>query len=546
MSAPAAANAREEELARFLASHVAEVEPLHRAAAEAMWQASVTGDPKHEEESARLSAEVRKIYSRKEPLAKLEALERSGDVREPLLARQLRLLVLAHRGQQMPPETIERIVRLEKSLESRFNNFRAELGGRRVSDNELRDLLRDSNDSAERRAAWESSKQVGVEVRADLLELVRTRNAAAREQGYANYYSMMLELDELDEAELFATLDALERGSRPHFERYMKGLGAKLAARFGVAPEAIRPWHLADPFFQDAPATEIDLDRWYAGKSIEDLTSRFFAAVGFDLTDLLRRADLYEKPGKSQHAFCVSIDRGDDIRVLCNVRSNENWMGTMLHEFGHAVYDQNVDRTLPFLLRTQAHILTTEASAMLFGRLSRNAAWLERWAGMPPAEARAAGRVTARGTAEQLLVQTRWCLVMCTMERALYRDPEQDLDSLWWDLVERFQLVRRPEGRHAPDWASKIHFSLAPVYYHNYMLGEMMASQLQATLLAAMGDGTSDERWARYVASPRVGELLRERLYAGGARDDWRGTLVRATGRPLSAEAFVAELAAAL
>ena len=540
------AGAREAELAAWIDAHVAEVEPIHRAAGEAMWLASVTGEEEHEEESARLSAQLRKVYARREPLERLLAIEASGEVRDPRLARQLRLLILGHRAQQMPSETIERIVQLEKGLESRFNNFRADLGGRRVTDNQIRDLLRDSHDSAERRAAWESAKQIGAEVKGDLLELVRTRNAAAREQGYANFFSMMLELDELDETELFATFDALEGGTRPLFERYKRALDAKLAARFAVREDELRPWHLADPFFQEAPATDVDLDRWYAGQSIEDLASRYFGAIGFDLTDLLRRADLYEKPGKSQHAFCASIDRKDDIRVLCNIQPNENWMGTTLHEFGHAVYDQNIDRGLPFLLRTQSHVLTTEASAMLFGRLSRHAAWLARWAGMPAGEARGAGPATARSIAEQLLVQTRWCIVMCTMERRLYRDPEQDLDGLWWDLVERIQLVKRPDGRHAPDWASKIHFSLAPVYYHNYMLGEMMASQLQATLLAEVGGATTDEAWPRYVASPRVGEVLRERLYASGALYDWRETIVRATGRPLSAESFVAELAAAL
>ncbi len=540
-----ASNPREAELAAFVDAHVAEIEPLLKAGNEAAWRASTTGDPRDEAESARLSAEARKVYARPEPLARLLEIERSGEVRDPLLARQLTLLVLAHRAQQMPAATIERIVGIEKRLESRFNNFRAELGGRRVSDNELRDLLRDSLDSAERRAAWEASKQVGAQVRDDLLELVRTRNAAARDRGYATYYSMMLELDELDEEELFATFDELERETRPLFERYMERLEGELSARFGVARADLRPWHLSDPFFQEAPASGVDLDRWYADKSIEALSAGYFGAVGFDVSDLLRRADLYERPGKSQHAFCMAVDRRDDIRVLCNLKSNENWMGTMLHELGHAVYDQNVDRGLPFLLRTQAHVLSTEASAMLFGRLSRDAAWLERYAGMPAAEARAAGAATARATAAQLLVQTRWCLTLCTMERALYRDPEQDLDTLWWDLVERFQRVRRPDGRRAPDWAAKIHFSLAPVYYHNYMLGEMMASQLQAALLREVG-GEGDEARARYVASPRVGEVLRERLYASGARYDWRETLVRATGEPLRVSAFVADLAAAV
>ena len=214
----------------------------------------------------------------------------------------------------------------------------------------------------------------------------------------------------------------------------------------------------------------------------------------------------------------------------------------MLHEFGHAVYDKYTDHTLPWLLRSQAHILTTEASAMLFGRLSKNPVWLRRWAGADPAAlARQAGPVS-RAVREQLLVQTRWELVMIHFERALYRDPAQDLRSLWWALVKRFQGVTAPEGRHAPDWAAKIHFSIAPVYYQNYLLGEMLASQLQDHLLSTVAGGGPD-RWERFVTEPAVGAFLRERFYAPGKRWSWRELVTRATGRPLEPRPFVDDLA---
>ena len=60
----------------------------------------------------------------------------------------------------------------------------------------------------------------------------------------------------------------------------------------------------------------------------------------------------------------------------------------------------------------------------------------------------------------------------------MFENPEQDLDSLWWELVERYQGLKKPEGRKKPDWAAKIHIALYPVYYQNYMLGELLASQL--------------------------------------------------------------------
>jgi peptidyl-dipeptidase A len=523
----------------------AELEPLDLAANEASWQLQATGDERWEAESVRLDTELRTVLSRRDAYEELLAAAGNGDTGDPLLTRQVTLLVNAHRPNQLPKETIERLVTLEKSLETRFNTFRAELDGERVSDNGIREVLERSDDLGLRRRAWEASKQIGVEVADELLRLVRMRNDAARSLGFPTYYSLMLECDELDETELFELLERVDEGTRPLFERYKAQLDERLAARFGIPVDEIAPWHYSDPFFQEAPAAEVDLDGWFEDKNVEELTRRYFDAVGFDIRDLLARSDLYEREGKSQHAFCIWMDRREDIRVLANVRPTEYWMNTMLHEFGHAVYDQAVDPSLPYFLRSPAHTLTTESSAMLLGRLSRNAEWLVEYAGVAEAEARAAGDALERSRTAALLVAARWELVMCHFERALYADPSQDLDGLWWELVERFQLVHKPTGRSAPDWAAKIHLSAAPVYYHNYLLGEMMASQLQAHLLDdVLGGG--DDVWQRYVTSPEVGRHLRERLYATGASLDWRRTIEQATGRPLDPGPFVAELARAV
>ena len=103
----------------------------------------------------------------------------------------------------------------------------------------------------------------------------------------------------------------------------------------------------------------------------------FYAGIGLPIDDVIARSDLYEKPGKSPHAFCTDIDREGDVRVLANIVPNEYWMGTMLHELGHSVYSsKNIPRDVPYVLRSEAHILTTEGVAMLFERFSKDADWL--------------------------------------------------------------------------------------------------------------------------------------------------------------------------
>src|SRR5262249_32948322 len=156
-------------------------------------------------------------------------------------------------------------------------------------------------------------------------------------------------------------------------------------------------WHYHDPFFQESPAVfAVSLDTPYAGADLIKLCRDFYAGISLPIDDVIPRSDLYEKKGKSPHAFGTDIDRAGDVRVLGNVVNNEYWMGTMLHELGHSVYSsRNIPLSLPFLLRMEAHILTTEGVAMMFERLSKERTWLEKM-GLTVADAKAFDQTAAK------------------------------------------------------------------------------------------------------------------------------------------------------
>jgi peptidyl-dipeptidase A len=249
---------------------------------------------------------------------------------------------------------------------------------------------------------------------------------------------------------------------------------------------------------------------------------------------------LYERPGKSPHAFCIDIDRRGDVRVLANITPTEYWLSTMLHELGHAVYSsKNMPASVPYALRTDAHTLTTEGVAMMFERFAKSADWLQQM-GVSVADPRAYNKAGAGMRRDELLVFSRWCQVMLRFEAALYAPGDRDLNQLWWDLVEQYQLVKRPTGRVAPDFASKIHIVSAPAYYHNYMLGQLFACQLHAAVARDVL-GANDVATAIYPGDPQVGRFLRERVFAPGRTTTWNELTRRATGELLSAKAFAAE-----
>jgi peptidyl-dipeptidase A len=507
--------------------------PLEIEAARAWWDAANSVSPATESRRIAADLAVRDALADPDAFAAVRDARSRNDL-DPGVARQLEVLFQAFAPQQIPASLRTRIVELEAEVEAAFNSFRGQIDGRAVDDNEILEILRGSDDIDERRAAWEASKQVGAQVAANVRELVRLRNEAARTLGFRDHFALVLATSELDEDRLMATLDEVEGATREPFTRWKAELDAHLAARFGCDVDELRPWHYDDPFFQEPPISgAVDLDPVFAATDVEALTVRTYDGLGLDIRPALTRSDLFPRRGKSQHAFCADIDREGDVRVLCNVTPSERWMSTMLHEFGHAVYDLEVGRDLPWLLRTM-HPLTTEGIAMLFGRLPVSPQWLERIAALDRSDIESLRPALARSQRAALLVFARWVLVMTTFERELYADPDADADRRWWDLVERFQLVRRPDGREAADWAAKIHFAVAPVYYQNYLYGEMVASQLDATLQRVAGG---------LVERSEAGAYLAERFFRPGASMRWDALMEHATGEPLTVRHFAAQLA---
>ena len=149
------------------------------------------------------------------------------------------------------------------------------------------------------------------------------------------------------------------------------------------------------------------------------------------------------------------------------------------------------------------------------------------------------GRKTRRN---KLLIFSRWCQVMLRFEMAMYRDPDQDLNNLWWSLVEKYQLLKRPERRDAPDYASKIHVVTAPAYYHNYMMGELFACQVHAAIVRDLGL-SSESASTIYTRDERVGAFMKNKVFSQGCALPWNELTRFATGELLNAKAFAAEFA---
>jgi peptidyl-dipeptidase A len=530
----------ERDARELVADYEKRVRPIEVEVNRRWWDANVTGADDAYRQKQEAENHLDETLADRARFARLKACD--GKVVDRLLARQVRLLYLQALPKQVSPELLKQIVTRSNAIEMRFNVYRAKVGDRELADSDVRRVLHDSRDAGERQAAWEASKGVGREVAQDLRTLVQLRNKSARELGFADFYAMQFELNEQKSDDVLALFDELDRLTRRPFEEAKQDIDRRLAERFEIGVDELRPWHYHDPFFQEPPAVyDTSLDAAYRGVDIPELCRQFYRGIDLPIDEVLKRSDLYEKPGKNPHAFCTDLDREGDVRVLANVVRNEYWMGTMLHELGHSVYSSRfIPRSLPYVVRTDAHILATEGLAMMFERFSKSAAWLTAM-GVDVDDPAAFSSTGRRMRRNKLLIFSRWCQVMLRFEKELYRDPDQDLNSLWWSLVERYQQVRRPEGRDEPDYAAKIHIVVAPCYYHNYMLGELFACQLHQALARELFPD-ADPQTLIYVGERKVGKFLQQRVFDPGRTLTWDELTRFATGEPLQPRAFVADL----
>ncbi|OFY73785.1 MAG: hypothetical protein A2V46_11290, partial [Bacteroidetes bacterium RBG_19FT_COMBO_42_7] len=498
----------EKRMKKFISYYEAKAIALSKEANLTSWNANITGTDADWAISEKASYKLAKLYTDPKAFSELKKIKESGEVKDPVLARQLDLLYDAYLAGQVDTSLIAERLRMETGINKKYSNFRTNINDKEFSDNQVEDILRNSLVTGELQAAWEGSKMIGPVVAEDIIKLVRHRNLIATKLGFSNFHEMSLRLSRQDPAEVTAIFDELDNLTRDNFVQLKGDIDAYYAKRYKVKVSDLHPWHYQNRYFQEVPQIyPVEFDKYYEKLDPVKLAATFFDGIGLNVDAILVKSDLYEKPGKNQHAFSTDIDRAGDVRTLDNVRPDVYWMNTMLHELGHGVYSYYNDMSLPFTLRDAAHSFTTEAIANFFGRLAKDPGWMAGMGIIDKKESEMIADNCSKSLRLEMLVFSRWAQVMYRFEKSMYENPDQDLNQLWWNMVEKYQLLAKPEGRNMPDWATKIHIALYPCYYHNYLLGELLASQFYGYIKLNVTENQS------FVGEKAVGNYLKEKVF---------------------------------
>ncbi|GAA4726335.1 M2 family metallopeptidase [Brevibacillus fulvus] len=505
----------------FLQNLNESLQRLHTASMHALWMVLTTG---RKEWAERCEAEE---IAYQEALAAVEWQPDQTGKSNRCERRQLEILERERLDSRTSPETRRRISQVWNELNVQFAAYRPTSSGKQLTEQQiLRELLH-CPDQTYRKQLWQASMGIGQHIAPKLLELVELRNQVARQNGFDNYYVMKLESQELSLDLLDSLFTALRKGLDSSYQSIMAEIDEELAAKWKLPKKDRYPWRYPHPFVQEYYSDEqssvpVDL------QSIQSKLIDYFHNLGFAIAEMLANANLTSQDGKAQTNFCLHIDRAGDIRISCNLDPSVRGIAILLHELGHAVYEQGIDRTLPFLLRQPAQLFLSEAVAALMERLALDPHWLS-W--LLDTEIVQPDSYRRRWQ-NNLLVRLYWTMTVVSFERQLYENPGQPLNRLWWDLVEEIQGLSRPLEWDYPYWACKPHLTTLPVYYQNYLLGECAAAQLQDSLNQRYGC------WNTREAMQQVQECV----FSPGISHTWSDIWQTVCGSTLQSEPIVEQL----
>ncbi|MVO98825.1 M2 family metallopeptidase [Paenibacillus lutrae] len=515
------------EIRHFMHETNHELQGLYTNMMDSLWHVITTGEIGYLHENERFEQAYQEALASPDLGRKMEA-GLAGMEDDRILRRQFQMLRGEMLEYQAKPEERREITSLWNELHYMHSTFRARVDGALMSGNTVLVLLRRLKDERQRKKIWQASMEVGGQAAPKLIRLVKLRNQIARDHGYPHYFAMKLETQGISPDMLRGVIRQLRSGLEAVYRKVKGEMDEETAARFRIHRSELRSWHYAHPFVQTAQKREqpgqVDIN------GLLPQLARWFDERGLDIKPLLGRADLTGRPGKGQANCCLNIDRGGDIRMSCNLTQDTEGLPILLHELGHAIFEQGIDPELPFVLRQPAHPFVSEGVALLLERLASEPAWQQQLQlGRSKARRRTRRNPQLR---RELLIKLYWTLTVIEFERELYTDPSRPLNRLWWDIVEDVQGIQRPDDWDYPYWAAKSHLSTLPVYYYNYLLGEVAASQFQFSLQKEFGQWHSREAL----------QHLNRQVFKPGASCTWNEIIASCTSCDLNPVFLIQQL----
>ena len=342
----------------------------------------------------------------------------------------------------------------------------------------------------------------GVEYRdyisKDIVKLVKTRNTYAKKNGYANFYEMKLAEQGKDPKKVDEMFEKITNATND-IEKNSKSISKETEALI---------------------ASKLDKN------NILGMCSDVYKNMGWNIMDMpIKEFDLFPRKNKINSRQTNSIDPNKDVRVLADLDIENRPLfsvSTLMHELGHAVHYSSFDDKLPNSQKSITSETIDEGVALLMGSLMEKEGTISKVLELPEKATKEIQEASLFNKVDKI----RSYIQVDRFEKAMYENPNQDLQKLWKDCGEKYSN----KNYSKLEWTDIDHFIHSPVYYHYYAEGEIVAEQLYN---AASKNGS-----IKLTESKDTAKFFNNKIFKYGSSKTEDEILKLATGKNLDVDAY--------
>jgi oligoendopeptidase F len=208
---------------------------------------------------------------------------------------------------------------------------------------------------------------------------------------------------------------------------------------------------------------------------------------------------------------------------LANITDGFYSSKVLFHEIGHALHFTFIRQQNP-LFKNMMDGAWVEGIAQTVSAMMLEPIWLNKYAHMPD------HLIDQYNDAkkDQDIIKLRTNLLRLNFEFEIYKNPNRDLNELYWNLFEKYMKLPRHDDLYP--WASEIYYTTHPVYIQNYLLADIIAAQNVSYIKDNFGSIIDNEMTRSFL----VQNYLRF-----GARYSWQDLLKRGTDQSLDPDYFL-------
>ncbi|MGE5457392.1 MAG: M2 family metallopeptidase [Methanococcaceae archaeon] len=541
---------------KFLKDYTKDYQKLYYAASLAQWVSNTDVSEEHTKKEVEANSALAKFQGRADIIEKTKKFLAQKDKLSLVDVLQLeKVLYNAAHAPASIPDVVDQLVNAEAKQTADLYGYDFKLSdGKKVSANDIDNMLVDEKDLNKRLDIWNSSKEIGKGLKNGLANLQTLRNKVAREMGYSSYFDLEVSQYGMKASEMKDLMEKVNSELRPLYEQLYTWVKYKLAERYHApVPEKIPAHWLPNRWGQEWPGIVegTDLNSMFKNKTPQYIVQqgeKFYTSMGMPHLpkSFWEKSDLYALPEgslrkKNTHASAWHLDLDKDVRSLMSVEANEQWFSTVHHELGHTYYFIAYSNpNVPILLRDGANPGFHEGMGELISMASTQQPYLQeigllakdvkidsiQWL-LNEAMSNVAFIPFATGT-------------MSLWEYDLYENnlPKDQYNKKWWELAEKYQGIVPPteRGEEYCDASTKTHINTNPAYYYNYAVAKLIQYQLHNYISKNILH--QSPHYANYYNNKAVGKYLTDILKVGKTVD-WRKFIKEKTGDDLSAKGMV-------